>query len=128
MRVRIPKEFAQMSRKERQKVADYAAEKAYEAAKIQTDKDARIILDLYLKMVCCVLHDAFGFGEKRLNYFLANHKRLFIRQSKLVQRGVQLQYLDGRMAEIFRKDGYPRQYIDGLLGEVGIEDGGGVGG
>lgn len=64
------------------------------------------------------LHDAFGFGEKRLTYFLGNHKRLFYRQKRMVQDGTQLEYLDKRMAEIFRKNGFPQEFFDKMLGEV----------
>ena len=73
-------------------------------------------------MVCCTLHDAFGFGEKRLTRFIGNHKRLFTRQSKLVTKGEQLDYLDMRMTEIFKKDGFPQEFIDSLLGEIELVD------
>jgi hypothetical protein len=74
-------------------------------------------------MVCCVLHDAFGFGEKRLNYFIGNHKRLFARQNRLVDKGGQLEYLNKRMSEIFKKEGYPQDFIDSIIGKVEIVDG-----
>lgn len=80
------------------------------------------MLDLYMKMMCCVLHDAFGFGEKRLNRFIANHKRVFARQNKLVTRGEQIGYLDRRMAELFPKDGFPQKFIDDIVGEVELID------
>lgn len=51
---------------------------------------------------------------------IGNHKRLFMRQAKLVSRGEQLQYLDKRMAEIFLKDGFPQKFIDDMLGEVEV--------
>jgi type II secretory pathway predicted ATPase ExeA len=65
--------------------------------------------------------DAYGFGEKRLRIFLAGHKRVFARQFRLVERGEQLQYLNKRMDEIFKKDGFPQNFIDDLLGEVDVE-------
>lgn len=76
------------------------------------------MLDLYIKMVCVTLHDAFGFGEKRLTYFLGNHKRLFHRQSKMVKDGSQIEYLDRRMAEIFKKGGFPKDFFDKMIGPV----------
>ena len=79
------------------------------------------MLDLYIKMVCVTLHDAFGFGEKRLTYFLGSHKRLFYRQRRMVADGTQIEYLNRRMAEIFRKDGFPQDFFDSMLGEVEIE-------
>jgi hypothetical protein len=84
----------------------------------QEEKDMRIMLDLYIKMACVTLHDAFGFGEKRLNMFLGNHKRLFHRQSKMVKDGTQVEYLNRRMAEIFKKNGFPQGFFDNMLGEI----------
>lgn len=78
----------------------------------------RIMLDLYIKMACVTLHDAFGFGEKRLTMFLGNHKRLFHRQSKMVKDGTQIEYLNRRMAEIFKKNGFPQGFFDNMLGEI----------
>ena len=86
-----------------------------------TQKDARIMLDLYIKMVCVTLHDAFGFGERRLIRFLGNHRRLFDRQMRMVKAGTQLEWLDKRMAEIFHKDGFPQEFFDKMLGPVEVE-------
>lgn len=118
MKARPPKGYRELSRKKQDELKDYIVEIATEAARKQEEHDCRIILDLYMKMVCCMLHDSFGFGEKRLNYFLGNHKRVFNRQNKLVTRGEQLAYFDKRMAEIFPKNGFPQQFIDSIIGEI----------
>lgn len=104
MKARPPKGYRELSRKK------------------QEEHDCRIILDLYMKMVCCVLHDAFGFGEKRLTCFIGNHKRLFARQSRLVSKGEQIEYLNKRMSEIFKKDGFPQEFLDKLLGDIELLD------
>lgn len=122
MKARIPKEYQELHPRQKEKLKNFIKEVATEAAETQAEHDRRIMLDLYLKMVCCVLHDAFGFGEKRLNYFLGNHKRLFERQNRLVNKGQQIEYLNKRMSEIFRKDGYPQEFIDSLIGEVDLKD------
>lgn len=114
MRAKIPKSWEQLSRAQKEVIADYMKEIAAK----QTEKDARIMLDIYIKMVCVTLHDAFGFGEKRLTMFLGNHRRLFHRQQKMVQNGTQLEYMDKRMAEIFKKGGFPQKFFDDMLGEV----------
>ena len=118
MKARVPKSYKQLSPREQEKLKEFTKEVALEAAEKMDERNCRIILDIYMKMVCVVLHDAFGFGEKRLRMFIGNHKRLFERQSKLVAKGDQLEYLDKRMAEIFRKDGFPQKFIDDMLGEV----------
>ena len=122
MKARIPRAYASLPKRQQQNIADYATKIALDAAREQEEKDCRIILDLYMKMTCLILHDAFGFGEKRLNYFIANHRRLFAQQSKLVRKGEQLAYMDKRMAEIFRKNGFPQEFIDNLCGEVQVDD------
>lgn len=122
MKARVPKAYRDLTPKAKQQLQDYVVEIATEAAKKQEEHDCRIILDLYMKMVCCVLHDAFGFGEKRLTYFIGNHKRLFARQSKLVSKGEQIEYLNKRMSEIFKKDGFPQEFLDKLLGDIELLD------
>lgn len=118
MKANIPKAWDQLPRSQRERIEAHVRNVALVAARETTERDARIMLDIYIKMVCLTLHDAFGFGEKRLTYFLGNHKRLFHRQRKMVQDGTQLEYLDKRMAEIFRKNGFPQEFFDKMLGEV----------
>lgn len=120
MNVKVPKDYHQMSQSQKKRIENYIVEMATEAARKQEEHDCRVVLDLYMKMMCCVLHDAFGFGERRLVRFIANHKRVFARQNKLVTRGLQIDYLNKRMAEIFKKDGFPQQFIDDIVGEVEI--------
>lgn len=122
MKARVPKLYQDLNKKQQEVIKEYIAELATEMARQQEEKDCRLILDLYMKMVCCVLHDAFGFGEKRLIRFLGNHKRMFNFQNRLVMKGEQLEYLNKRMDEIFKKDGFPQEFIDSLLGEVEIID------
>ena len=118
MKVKIPKAFNELTRAEQERVNQYMRDVAKEAALEQINKDCRIMFDLYIKMVCVVLHDAFGFGESRLVRFLGNHKRLFSRQARMVKDGTQIEYLDKRMAEIFPKAGFPKDFFDGMIGEA----------
>lgn len=122
MKAKIPKSWQSLPYKQREKLTEYTKEVAYEAAKEQLNKDMRIVLESYIKMVCVVLHDAFGFGERRLTRFIGNHRRLFAQQYKLVSNGEQLQYLNRRMEEIFHKDGFPQDFIDNLIGKVEVTD------
>lgn len=118
MKVRVPKPWEKLSPRDQEKLKAFTREVALEAAEKQIEIDGRIMLDIYMKMACLVLHDAFGFGERRLTRYIGNHKRLFHRQAKLVSRGEQLQYLDQRMAEIFKKSGFPQKFVDDMLGET----------
>lgn len=111
---KAPKAWQNLPPAQRKQIEEYALG----IARDQMERDGRIMLDLYIKMVCLTLHDAFGFGEKRLTMFLGNHKRLFHRQRRMVADNTQLDYLNGRMAEIFKKSGFPQQFFDDMLGAV----------
>lgn len=122
MKVRIPKAYKQLHYDDQQDLKKFTQDVALEAAEKMLERDARIMLDIYMKMVCVMLHDMpDGWGEKRLRMFLGNHKRVFARQFKLVERGEQLKYLNGRMAEIFKKDGFPQDFVDEMLGKVEVK-------
>lgn len=114
MKVRPPKPWNSLSPAQREAITEHARN----VARDQTERDGRIMLDLYIKMVCKTLHDVFGFGEKRLYLFLGHHKRLFYEQVEMVKDGTQIQYLNDEMAKIFRKSGFPSQFFDKMLGEV----------
>lgn len=118
MKANTPRSWQSLPSAQRKKIEEHAKQVARECI----EKDERIMLDLYIKMVCLTLHDAFGFGEKRLNMFLGNHRRLFLRQRKMVQDDTQVAYLNSRMAEIFKRDGFPQQFFDEMLGEVQCDE------
>jgi hypothetical protein len=122
MKARIPREYESLNPAQKERLKQYCIDVAAEAALKQEEHDCRVILDLYMKQACCILHDAFGFGEKRLTYFIANHKRMFDRQNRLVVKGGQTKYLNARMAEIFKKEGFPQEFLDGLIERIDIID------
>ena len=103
MKAIIPRKFKQLKPSDQKKILSLADE--------QVSKNCTIMLDIYLKMSCLVLHDAFGFGEKRLNCYLGNYRRLFKKHAKLVRNGEQIEFLDKRMREIFKQNGYPDEFF-----------------
>ena len=114
MKSNTPRSWQSLPPAQRKKIEEYLSQEV----KKQIEKDMRIMLDLYIKMVCVTLHDAFGFGEKRLNMFLGNHRRLFSKQQRMVKNNTQIEYLNKRMTEIFRKDGFPQSFFDDMLGKI----------
>ena len=120
MKALIPKSFKSLPQKQQKAISDYATEIAIETARKAEEQNCRIILDLYMKFTILILHEAFGFGERRLNQFLGNHRREFRRQYRLVSNGEQIEYLNKRMAEIFKKDGVPQDFVDELIGKVEV--------
>ena len=121
-RPKRPREYHELTKSGQKHIEDYIVEIATEAAKKQEEKDIRVVLELYIKMICYMLHDTERFGKKRLTRFLYNHKRMFKGQNRLVTRGEQLDYLNKRMDEIFGKDGFPSYIIDSILAEVELID------
>ena len=121
-RPKRPREYHELSKSGQKRIEDYIVEIATEAAKKQEEKDVRVVLELYIKMICYMLHDTERFGKKRLTRVLYNHKRMFKGQNRLVTRGEQLDYLNKRMDEIFGKDGFPSYIIDSILAEVELID------
>lgn len=117
MKANTPKAWDKLPPSQKKQIEEYALKIARE----QNEKDGRIMLDLYMKMVCAVLHDTFGFGEKRLYMFLGGHYTLFREQRDMVIDGTQLEYLNRRMDEIFRKSGFPQDFCDKMLGPVQTE-------
>lgn len=107
MKAIIPRRFKQLKPSDQKNIIALADE--------QVGKNCTIMLDIYLKMSCLVLHDAFGFGEKRLNCYLGNYRRLFKKHAKLVKSGEQIEYLDKKMREIFRQNGYPDEFFKTIV-------------
>ena len=114
MNVRIKKTMDTLTPAARKRVEEFALEVANE----QLNKDMRVVLDLYIKMACLTLHKTFGFGEKRLNVFLAQHKALFFEQQRLVNDGTQLEVINERINAVFRRHGFPQYFFDKMLGPV----------
>lgn len=121
MKVRIPKEYERLPAAQKERLDEYYRNVAFNAAQKTVERDGRIMLELYIKMVCKTLHDVFGMGEKRLYLFLGHHKRLFKEQAALVKNGTQVDVLNTEMAKIFRKNGFPTEFFSDMLGPVETE-------
>lgn len=114
MKARAPRQWESLSKGDKKIITDYCLSVLQE----QQDKDMRIILELFIKMMCTLLHDTRGFGEKRLTIFIGDFQILFREQQKLVSKGKQLEFLNKRMSEIFVRGGFPQNFVDNLLGKV----------
>lgn len=108
------KKWAQLSPSERKNIEDQIRR--------QYEHDINVILDIYMKMSCKVLHDSFGFGENRLYRYLGNWKSVFRTARKQVAAGTQISSLDAEMRQIFRKSGYPDAFFRGMFGDAWTAD------
>lgn len=57
MKVRVPKPWEKLSPRDQEKLKAFTRDVALEAAERQIEIDGRIMLDIYMKMACLVLHD-----------------------------------------------------------------------
>lgn len=113
-----PRAWQNLPPYQQNQITDYARS----IAKDQLNKDTRLMLDLYIKMDCCILHDACGMTEEELLCFLGSHKQFFRRQMKMVAEDTQIKYLNARMEEIFPTNGFPQQFFDDMFGEVELPE------
>ena len=111
-----PRAWNSLPEHEKDQIRDWAKQIALQAAEDQLNRDIKGVLIRYLKMFCIILHDADGYGERKLCRLIWAHKRMFFMQRKAVVNGTQDEYLDRRMSEIFKKDGFPQAFLDDLLG------------
>ena len=119
LKAKIPKAWDDLKPSDREKLTQFAKDIAFEAAEEQFKKDMRRAFDSYIKMACVVLHDAMGYGEEELMQFLGNHRRTFARQARMIREDAQVEYLNGRMAEIFPKGGFPQEFFDKMFEDDG---------
>jgi hypothetical protein len=115
LKARIPKAWDELRQSDRDKLIEWQKAIALEAAEEQFKKDMRTAFDSYIKMACVILHDAMGMDEEDLTLFLGNHKRVFARQARKIREMEQIEYLNGRMAEIFSKSGFPQEFFDKMF-------------
>ena len=52
MKVKVPRDYHQMSQSQKKRIENYIVEMATEAARKQEEHDCRVVLDLYMKMMC----------------------------------------------------------------------------
>lgn len=114
MNAKVRKEWEQLTPASQKRVEQYWISKYSELL----ERNMRIMLDLYMKMVCVTLHDKLDMEEDELMLFLGHHRELFREQVKMVHSDEQIEYLDRRMAEIFPKNGFPQGFFDKMLGEA----------
>ena len=110
MKARIPKSFESLPPKEKAVISQMIQEEAYKLA----DKEHAEVQKIYMQLCCILLHECFGFGEKRLYCFLGNWKRLYRWNSRFPDKESQTKALEDKIEKIFRKNGYPTDFIEKL--------------
>ena len=73
-----------------------------------------VLFTQYTKMLCVVLHDYFGFGEKRLTRVIGNFRMLHRKFRKVKTAKEANEALEKEMKRIFKKGGFPQEYVENL--------------
>ena len=118
MKVRVPKAWDSLPKKQKQLIEDYCKQICLDSY----NDDIALVLDTYIKMACIILHDNFGFGENRLNQFVGAHRMMFRQNLKWVKDHSQNAKLNERLKGIFRKNGYPKAAFDDIMGRLNPND------
>ena len=113
MKANIPKSFQSLPPREKQIIQKMMEETVSD----QIDKEEAKLQKIWLQFACIVLHEAFGFGERRCVTFLGNWKRIYRQNAKFKTEEEQTAWIDERINKIF-PDGYPSEFIDSLEGQT----------
>lgn len=109
MHSRIPKSYLNLPKHEKEAI-DKMVES--EINRILSEEEVTLFTQ-YTKMLCIILHDYFGFGEKRLCRLIVNFRMLH-RKFRNVKTAKEVnEALDKEMARIF-KHGFPQEYVENL--------------
>lgn len=117
-----PRPYERLPEYQQKIINEYAVKLVEEIAKPREEAYIRQLLNLYIRESCVMLHDQFGMGESDLNQYIGAHKQFWRGQNRLVEKGTQDEYLEGRINEIF-KGGFPQAFIDSLLDKVELVEG-----
>ena len=113
MKARTPKSYLTLPKHEK-KAIDNLVES--EINRILSEEEV-VLFTQYTKMLCIVLHDYFGFGERRLNRVIGNFRMLHRKFRKIKTAKDVNEALDKEMARIFKKGGFPQDYVENLQRE-----------
>ena len=83
MKSRIPISYLNLPKHEKKAVDDYAKSEAMRMYHETLDKEEINLFVQFVKIVCVILHDYFGWGEKRLTYLIGCFRMLHRKFKKM---------------------------------------------
>lgn len=114
MKCNLPKSFNQLPKAEQNAIQEALNEQLSHLV----DKEEAEVQEIWIKLACILLHETYGFGEKRLMQFIAAWNRIYNRNERLKTKSEQTAWLDAEMAKCFPKCGFPQSRIDHLKEKV----------
>lgn len=110
MKVRLPKSFTNLPQSEKEIIENL---KNQEVLRLVNENFAKLQKN-WLQLSCIVMADFMGMTAEDCLLYLANFKEVYRRNSNFKTEEEQLQWISGRITEIFGENGYPTNYIDKL--------------
>ena len=110
MKANVPRSYLNLPPKEKKAIDQVLVKWAED----QVNHEEAELQKIWLQMACIVLHEAFGFGQRRCLTFLGNWKRMYRRIAKIATKEEQDAFLKAEMDKIFGEGGYPYEFIDSL--------------
>jgi hypothetical protein len=110
MRCNIPKDVMDMSPSQRQRIAKYYTQQAYNLA----DKEHERVQEVMIKGNCILMAKLYGLTEEQLLAYISEWKRFYRRLERLGTQEAQDAWLEEQMKECFPTCGFPQFRIDEL--------------
>lgn len=110
MRCNIPKDVMDMSPSQRQRIAKYYTQQAYNLA----DKEHERVQEVMIKANCIYKRKYEGATEEQLLQYVAEWKRFYRRLERMKTQEEQDAWLDEQMKQCFPTCGFPQFRIDEL--------------
>ena len=117
MDARIPRSYLYLPKHEKKALDDYYKSEAMRMYNETLDKEEVNLFVQFVKIVCIILHEYFGFGERRLYRVIGCFRMLYRKFRSLKTAKETNEALDKEMARIFRKGGFPQDYVESLQRE-----------
>lgn len=114
MKCNLPRSFLRLPPAEKDAITEVLNEQLNTAI----SKGEAELQEIWIKLACILLHDTFGFGEERLNRFIAAWNKVYRRNERLQTKSEQTAWLDAEMQKCFPKFGFPQHRIDKLKEKV----------
>lgn len=110
---KMPKTWDRLSQYDRDVLTKVMSDTVYD----RVDKELRDVQEIWIKMLCIMLHDSHDMDETELLQVIADWKRMYRRNERIKTREEQTAWLDRELARCFPTCGFPQFRIDEMKGE-----------
>ena len=110
MKCNLPRSYQSLPQREKDAITEVLSEQLNEAIY----KEQAELQEIWIKLACINLHETYGFGEERLNRFIAAWNKVYRRNERTGSKAEQTEWLNKEMAKCFPKFGFPQHRIDKL--------------